>query len=89
MLTQRKVVLTQTAQRLEFNAVQVAVTPSIVDRFVDNAAKEPFAFTVNMVQECTKLPPGMCHSRLECAQDFVQGKGAGKKSKDWKEPFRG
>ena len=44
---------------------------------------------VNMVQHVNNVPPGMCYSRLEHAQDVVQDKGAEKESEDWKEAFRG
>ena len=42
-----------------------------------------------MVQHVDNVPPGLCHSRLERAQDVVQGKGAEKEGEDWKEAFRG
>ena len=44
---------------------------------------------VNTVQHVNNVPPGLCHSRLEHAQDVVQDKGAEKEGEDWKETFRG
>ena len=74
MLKMEDVALAQIAQRLESNFVPDVIALSIVDRFADNLysqLRSKYGPTIY------KTPPGMCLSRLDFAQNFVQGKGAG------------